>query len=254
MQILLSCAKTMSLSSKVQPPYTTEPRFLRQASDIAFQMTRFSVEELEQVLHVKPALALENFHRYQAFHGADTPAQAALLAYTGIVFKKLAPSDFTAGDFEYAQQHLRLTSFCYGLLRPLDKIRLYRLEGGVRLPDLEGATLFDFWSGILTGTLLDDIRQAGGVLCNLASDEMRSLFQWNQVEDSCRVVTPEFKVFKKGKPVTVVVYTKMCRGEMARFLLKNRIESPDRLRDFEWEGFCYNEALSDENHPVFTLG
>ena len=253
MQILISCAKTMSTSSKVKVPFVTEPRFARQASDIAFQMSRLDVDELGRLLQVNSKLAVENYHRYQAFHSPETASLAALLAYTGIVFKHLNPSDFTADDFEYAQEHLRLTSFCYGLLRPLDVIKMYRLEGNVRLPELGDITMFDFWKQYLTDTFIHDIQEQGGVLCNVASDEMRSLFDWKRVEDSCRIITPEFKVYKKGKPATVVVYTKMCRGEMTRYLLKNRVESVEEIKEFEWEGFSFDPDLSEENHPVFTM-
>ena len=135
MLILLACAKTMSEVSKLKTPAVTQPAFHREAAAIALQMSQFSVEELERLLHVNPKIALENYKRYRNFHSEDVRELPALLAYTGIVFKRLNPKDFSADDFLYAQDHLRLTSFCYGLLRPLDLIRLYRLEGDVRLPE-----------------------------------------------------------------------------------------------------------------------
>ena len=134
MLVLLSCAKTMSAVSKVKVPLTTSPRFQKEAAEIALQMSQFSVDELERLLRVNAKIAVENYKRYQAFHAETTPELPALLAYTGIVFKRLNPKDFSAEDFGYAQEHLRLTSFCYGLLRPLDVIRAYRLGGGVVLP------------------------------------------------------------------------------------------------------------------------
>ena len=103
------------------------------------------VDELERLLRVNAKIAVENYKRYQAFHAEATPELPALLAYTGIVFKRLNPKDFSAEDFGYAQEHLRLTSFCYGLLRPLDVIRAYRLEGDVVLPELGDQTLFFYW-------------------------------------------------------------------------------------------------------------
>ena len=127
MLVLLSCAKTMSAVSKVKVPLTTSPRFQKEAAEIALQMSQFSVDELERLLRVNAKIAVENYKRYQAFHAEATPELPALLAYTGIVFKRLNPKDFSAEDFGYAQEHLRLTSFCYGLLRPLDVIRAYRL-------------------------------------------------------------------------------------------------------------------------------
>lgn len=254
MLVLLSCAKTMSETSKVRVPLTTVPRFQKEAAGIALQMSQFPVDELERLLRVNAKIAVENYKRYQAFHAEHAPELPALLAYTGIVFKRLNPKDFSAGDFEYAQQHLRLTSFCYGLLRPLDVIRAYRLEGDVVLPELGNRNLFAYWRSRLTDVFIEDIKRAGGILCNLASDEMKGLFDWKRVEKEVRVVTPEFRVWKNGKPATIVIYTKMSRGEMTRFILKNRIEDPEDLKGFSWEGFECDEALSNENQFVFING
>ena len=157
-------------------------------------------------------------------------------------------------EFEYAQEHLRLTSFCYGLLRPLDVIRSYRLEGDVVLPEPGNQTMFSYWKSRLTDVFIEDIKKAGGILCNLASDEMKSLFDWKRVEREVRVVTPEFQVWKNGKLASIVIYIKMSRGEMTRFILKNRIENPEGLKSFSWEGFEFNESLSDEKKFVFTNG
>ena len=203
MLILLSCAKTMSDVSKTKTPLTTFPGFRKEAAEVALQMSQFSVEELERLLKVNPKIAVENYRRYQAFHSEGTRELPALLAYTGIVFKRVHPQDFSEEDFCYAQDHLRLTSFCYGLLRPLDMIRPYRLEGDVRLPEPGNRTMFDYWKPILTDRFIADIKKAGGVLCNLASDEMRGLFDWKRVEKEVRVITPEFHVWKNGKLATV---------------------------------------------------
>ena len=254
MLILLSGAKTMSDSSKVVAPFSTEPRFREEAAAVALQMSQFSVEDLERMLRVNSKIAVENYRRFQEFHSEDVKELPALLAYTGIVFKRLNPKDFSEADYRYAQEHLRLTSFCYGLLRPLDKIRLYRLEGDVVLPELGEQSMFAYWKSRLTDAFIDDIKKAGGVLCNLASDEMRGLFDWKRVEKEVRVITPEFHIWKNGKLSTIVVYTKMSRGEMARFILKNRLENPEDLKGFVWEGFEFNEALSNEKEFVFTNG
>lgn len=254
MLALLSCAKTMGGSSKVVAPFTTAPRFQQEAAGIALQMSQFSVEDLERLLRVNSKIAVDNYRRYQAFHSENACELPALLAYTGIVYKRLNPKEFSDADFRYAQDHLRLTSFCYGLLRPLDVIHPYRLEGDVVLPELGERPLFGYWQPRLTDLFIEDIKKAGGILCNLASDEMRGLFDWKRIEREARVITPEFRVWKNGKLSTVVVYTKMSRGEMTRYVLKNRIENPEDLKAFAWEGFEYNESLSNERQFVFTNG
>lgn len=254
MMILLSCAKTMGFSSKIKAPLQTEPRFKVEAAEIAFQMSQYSVDELEHVLRVNSKIALENYKHFQEFHSDSVPELQSLLAYTGIVFKRLHPQSFTKEDFLYAQDHLRLTSFCYGLLRPMDMIRPYRLEGDVHLPEFGDQTMFAYWKSRLTDFFIDEIKASGGVLCNLASDEMKSLFNWARVEKEVQIITPEFRVWRKGKPTTIVIYTKMCRGEMTRLILKERIEKPDDLLSFSWEGFAYDEELSKPNQPIFING
>ena len=174
-------------------------------------------------------------------------------AYTGAVFKRILPKDFTADDFRYAQEHLRITSFLYGLLRPLDGIRPYRLEGDVRLPEKGGITMFDYWKPLLTDYFIEEIKKRGGILVNLASGEMKDLFDWKRVESEVRVITPDFQVWKGGKLKTVVIYAKMCRGEMVRYIIKNRIGCPEDLRGFSWEGFTFDEELSTDNHLQFVL-
>lgn len=234
-------------------PFTTQPLYRENASQIALYMSQRSVSELEELLRVNPQIALENQQRYQTFHSPDSVELPAVFAYSGIVFKHVDAAHYTDKEFEYAQRHLRLTSFVYGLLRPLDLIKQYRLEGNVVLPELNNETLFNYWKGILTDQFIRDVNDAGGMLCNLASNEMRSLFQWAKVKKSLkRIITPEFKIWKNGKYKTIVVYTKMCRGEMAKYILKNQIEDPEQLKAFEWEGFRFNTQLSKEDNWVFT--
>lgn len=234
MLVLLSCAKTMRGASKIKTPYSTLPLFRKEAMQIGAELAAYSAEELQYMLKVNPAIAAENRERYQHF-GNEKLAIEAVLGYSGIVFKRLMPEDFTPEDFEYAQKHLRFTSFCYGLLRPLDKINLYRLEGDVVLPRY-GMSLFEFWRGKLTDVLIHDVKAAGGILCNLASGEMRSLFDWKRVEREVKVISPEFKTWKNGKLTTIVVYTKIARGETARYILKNRIERIEDLHLDELPG------------------
>lgn len=252
MMILLSCAKTMGNVSEIQAPSFTHPQFEKEASDIILQLTHYSADELKRMLHTTPRLAIDNYERYRVFHSDETPLLQSLLAYTGIVFKNINPSDFTLEEFLYAQEHLRITSFCYGLLRPLDGIKPYRLEGDVTLPETGTDSMFEYWRSRLTQPFLSEIRKNGNILFNLASGEMKQLFDWKKIESSATVITPQFKVWKNGKRTTIVVYTKMARGAMTRFIIKNKIEKPDNLKAFSWEGFSFNESLSDEKNFIFT--
>lgn len=253
MQLLLSCAKTMAENNPVQTPRTTIPRYETQAEELAAQLASLPADELARLLRVNRTIAAQNRRRYLRFHGDDAAVIPALTAYTGIVFKRIDPGSFTAADFEYAQQHLNIASFLYGLLRPLDGIRRYRLEGDVVLPGNDGHTMFEYWQGKLTDAFLAKIRADDGILINLASTEMKRLFDWRRICREVRVITPDFRICESDRLKTVVVYTKMCRGEMARYMLRNRIHDPEQLKAFEWEGFRFDAQRSREGEWLFTM-
>lgn len=251
MQLLLSCAKTMDENVPAALPHPTAPAFGAEADTLALRAAALTNDELARVLRVSRRLAVVNSRRFREFHSV-TP-HAALLSYTGIVFRHIAPQHFSPSDFEYAQRHLNITSFLYGLLRPLDAIRPYRLEGDAVLPGNDDRTLFEFWRERLTAPLLERVRADDGVLVNLASGEMKRLFDWERIRREVRVVTPEFRIREGDRLKTVVVYTKMCRGEMTRHILRNRIAAPEALKAFEWEGFRFDAACSRDDTLVFTL-
>lgn len=251
MLAFISCAKTMASCSALRVPEMTTPQFADESLRHALSLAQYSASELGDMLRVNAKIAAENRLRYQNFCSEDNRPMPAIGAYTGAVFKRVAPKDFTSDDFLFAQEHLRITSFLYGLLRPLDGIRPYRLEGDVRLPENGGITMFDYWKPLLTDVFIEDIKRQGGVLLNLASAEMKDLFDWKRVEQEVRVITPEFHVWKGEKPVTVVIYSKMCRGEMTRFFIKNRIAHPEQLKSFAWEGFVFDEERSTDHHWWF---
>lgn len=252
MLVLLSPAKTMTGKSKVRVPEVTCPPFIDEATRIAREMVGYSVDELTEMLGVNRALALQTRERYHDFLSPDTAAIPALLGYTGIVFRYLAPTDFSEADFAYAQDHLRIASACYGLTRPLDGIKPYRMEYTVELPSI-GEPLADYWRPRLTDRLVADVQAAGGILVNLASREIQQSFDWARLSREVRVVTPEFKVIKGDTLKTIVVYAKMMRGAMTRFILKNRLTAPDGLEAFSVEGFHYSARHSTPDHPLFIV-
>lgn len=251
MLIILTSAKTMTGTSKIKAPAGTTPRFSQEASEIALNMAQFSVDELRKILKLNPKLALENYNRFQEFHTESIKPLSALLAYTGVVFKNINPKDFTGEDFRYANEHLRIASICYGLLRPLDRIKPYRMEYEVKLPELGEGNMYNFWRPRQTELLIKEVKKNGNILMNLASQEIQGAYDWKKVGQSVRIITPEFKVLKDGKPQTIVIYTKMARGQMTRHILKNRITDPEALKAFTWEGFAYDESLSDGDNWVF---
>ncbi|MEG1579944.1 MAG: YaaA family protein [Bacteroidaceae bacterium] len=245
MIVYIACAKIMSGHSMQPLPFTTEPLFQPQANRMALQMASYTVRELQTALKVNRSIAQTTWQRYQQFFQTEKKREAAAFSYDGMVFKKLAPETFSEKDLRYANEHLFIGSFLYGLLRPLDVVMSYRMEGRLLLPENGKTNLFDFWKPLLTDYLIEQIKADDGILVNLASNEMTTLFDWKRVLREVRVVTPEFQVLKEDGLKTIVIYTKMCRGAMARFILKNRITSLEALKSFEYDGFSLDESSGD---------
>ena len=218
MLIILSPAKTMDMSPAPVGIPVTEAEFRNDAELLAAKMRRYSLEELATLLKISPKLARENYTRYQQFDAPENSTKQALLAYNGSVFKHMAPGAWSVEDLEYAQTHLRIVSTLYGLLRPLDRIKAYRMTYEV----------------------------------NLASLDVLGAFDMARVRQQVKVVTPEFVMRRNNRWETVRTYAKMARGEMARFILQQRIEKPEQLKEFVWQDFQFNEALSDEQRYVYA--
>ncbi len=218
----------------------TVPRFQQQADTLAEMLAQYTPEELGDMLRCNRQIAQENWMRYQHFF--DVPARIpAVFAYDGMVFQKLEPETWSDSDLLYAQDKLIIGSFLYGLLRPLDLVHPYRLEGNVELPGNEHKNMFQYWRPILTDAFIDMVKADDGVLVNLASNEFRDIFDWKRIVKELRVITPDFKVDQGGKLRTVVVYAKMCRGAMSQWIIKNRINDSEQLAAFEYEGFVYED-------------
>ena len=243
MQILLACAKIMTGTAPERLPIANEPAFLAQANAHVRQLLQYSVEELQDMLNINRDIAVENWQRFQQFFDKESLVPA-VFAYDGMVFQKLAPETFSEDDLRYANDHLLIGSFLYGLLRPLDMVHRYRMEGNVELPDND-MNMFDYWKPILTDWFIEKIKADDGILVNLASNEFKDLFDWKRVKKEVTVITPQFKVDKGGKLSTIVIYTKMCRGAMTRWILQNRIADIEELKQFEYEGYSLYEPAGE---------
>ena len=249
MQILLACAKMMNDTTEVKTPLVSEPKFLKEAEHFALLMSQRSVEELMDMFHCSRQLAIDNKVRYGRFF-ADNENFPAILAYFGQAYKCLQAQTFDDNDFLFAQQHLWMTSFLYGLLRPLDMIHPYRMEGKV---ELDGMTMFNHWKPFLTDVLIESVKADDGILVHLATEEMQHLFEWKKVCKEVTLVQPQFLVVKNGKLKSITVYAKSCRGVMTRFIIKNRLHSPEALQGFEYEGFVFKPEYGDTSHPHFII-
>ena len=252
MQILLSCAKDMIAQAECAKIQQTEPLFLQQAINNAREMAAYSAEELSSMLKINAQLGAINKMRYNDFMLPQTTLPA-VLAYSGIAYKYLNAQSFSKKQMNFAQKHLWITSFLYGLLRPCDGIKNYRLEGNVVLPN-NNQSMFDYWKPLLTDCLIDSVKQDDGILVYLASAEMKRLFDWKRVTKAIKVIQPEFMVHKDGKLKSIVVYAKMCRGTMTRYIIENECKHIDQLKDFDFEGFEFHSEDKKAGKLLFTLG
>lgn len=251
MQILLASAKTMKERCRSTGLVPREPRFLPAALALADDMRRQSAGTLSELFSCSLRIAEQNRLRYEVFGTDEAEVMPAVLAYYGQAYKHLRADLMENGDLEWADSRLWISSCLYGLLRPLDGINTYRMEGGFALPCTGGRKVSEFWRDKLTDTLIESVNADDGVLVYLDTEEFRGLFDWKKVQREVPlIIEPEFHVMKDGKMTTPSVWAKTCRGAMARFIIEDRITDPERLKEFRYEGFEY--AGGGEGSPVFV--
>ncbi len=249
---LISPAKTMR--EGVAMADSTEPRFAAQSEVIASAMLVYSVDELSQIFKVSYSIAKQLKGRFRGYFDDAAPRASAIDSYDGVVYRHIRREgeQLSSEQRGYLQSRVRISSLLYGLLRPLDQIKPYRMEGFVRLAGAD-ERVDRVWRDIQTRRLIDDVETEGGELIYLASQEEQNAFHWREVRRQCRVIEVLFLQPKGDKLRQIVVYTKMARGEMVRYMMRNNISDSEALKHFEWSGYRYNEELSSENRWVWLL-
>ena len=233
MLMVISPAKTLDYDT---PPVTqrfTQPEHLDHSQLLIEQLRDFSPAQIAELMHLSDKLAALNVARFGSWSTPFTRANAkqALLAFKGDVYTGLAAQDFSEADFDFAQQHLRMLSGLYGLLRPLDLMQPYRLEMGTKLANARGKDLYAFWGERISEWLNQALQAQGDqVLLNLASNEYFSAVKRKALQ--ARVIDVDFKDLKNGQYKIISFYAKKARGLMARYVIKERIQTVDHLRDF----------------------
>jgi len=252
MLILLSPAKTLDFESTKRVSEASVPDFASQASELISRLKTYAIAELMDLMSISDKLALLNHQRFQQWSPVITSdSRAAICAFKGEVYSGLNVEDWSTRDFNFAQQHIRILSGLYGVLRPLDAINPFRLEMGTRLQNKNGNTLYEFWGDILTKAIVDQLSVLSNkVLINLASNEYYKAINPNQI--GVRIITPVFKDAKNGQYKIVSIFAKKARGTMARYIVKNQISDVERLKLFAEDGYFYNDRLSRTDEWVFT--
>lgn len=248
----IAFAKTMTAQNVVAVPYTTEPDFEELAMERAAAMAQLPDVALMEMLKVNDKIASRTAEQYQLIRNGEAEQIPALVAYSGAVFKRIDPRSFDFDDWIFAQNHLRIMSSLYGLLRPLDRISAYRLEATASLNGKE--TVAETWRPLLTDRFISLVNESGGVLLDLASEEMRLFLDWHKMAAALRIVKVDFYERRAGKLKSVTMYAKMCRGEMARYVIRNRIDTPEDVKSFQWDGFVFDPQESSEGRLVFVRG
>ena len=253
MLLLLSPAKTLDLETVYDPPLLTVPRLLSRAEVLVDALRGATVADLRALMKVSEAIAALNVQRFGAFHtpfDADN-ARPAGLAFRGDVYRGLGADDFAPAEWRFAQDHLRILSGLYGLLRPLDLIQAYRLEMGTRLAVGTHRNLYQFWGDRITTLLNADVAATGAsAVVNLASREYFKALHPTRL--AAPVIDVDFKERKGDAYKIVAIYAKVARGRMARYVVREGLTDPEGLKDFAVDGYTYDAAQSGERHWVFS--
>ena len=255
MLIVISPAKTLDYET---PPATrthTQPGFLKQSQQLIHILRNYSALDLAELMKLSMKLAELNFDRYHDWKAPFTMknAKQAALAMQGDVYTGLDAETLTEDDLAFAQDHLRILSGLYGVMRPLDLMRPYRLEMGTKLPNEQGKDLYAFWGSTITVALNKALtKQGDDVLINLASNEYFKAVKSKRLQG--RIITPQFKEQKKHGYKMIGVYAKKARGLMSRYIIENRLTDPESIKAFDVEGYVFNEAQSKGDQWVFTRG
>ena len=252
MLMVISPAKTLDYDSPPTTERFTQPEHLDHAQQLIERLRELSPQQVGELMHLSDKLAALNVARYGSWTPEFTPANAkqALLAFKGDVYTGLNASDFSEADFDFAQKHLRMLSGLYGILRPLDLMQPYRLEMGTKLVNSRGKDLYAFWGERISNWLNDALAAQGdNVLLNLASNEYFGAVKRKAL--NARVIDVDFKDMKNGQYKIISFYAKKARGLMSRYVIKERIEQPEQLKDFAYDGYRYSPSDSSSDHLVF---
>lgn len=253
MILILPASKTLDFTAPAPKAAASQPEFLEDAAHLVAELRALAPPALAKRMALSDKLAGQVFIYFQDWQRPFTTrnAKPALHAYAGDLYDGLDAATLTGADLRFAQDHVRILSGLYGLLRPLDLMRPYRLEMGARIA---AGSLYAFWGGRLTEALnlqLDREKAAGRepVLLNLASEEYAKAIQPDQVRG--RMITPVFQEGKAGRYKVVSFFAKRARGTMARFVIQERLTTPEKLRRFFEDGYRLAQDASSPERWVF---
>jgi len=251
MKIVLSPAKSLNFEKVLPAEKYSEALFLEESLQVNKVLKQKSPAALSALMAISEKLADLNWQRNQDW---KTPfnaenARPAIFAFDGDVYTGLDAYSIPIEKLDVLQQHVRILSGLYGLLKPLDLMQAYRLEMGTKLPINNSKNLYEFWKPIITKSLNKEL-QEGELFVNLASNEYFSAVDVKALK--VPVITPEFKDYKNGKLKIISFFAKKARGLMVRYIIDTNAETIDDLKGFNYEGYQFDATLSKGNQLVFT--
>ena len=252
MLMVISPAKTLDFESPLATTRFTQPMLLDESQKLIAVARQLSPADISSLMHISDKLAVLNAERFNDWQPDFTPdnARQAILAFKGDVYTGLQAETFSEAAFDFAQQHLRMLSGLYGLLRPLDLMQAYRLEMGIKLANPAGKDLYTFWGDKLTHALNAALAEQGdSVLINLASDEYFKAVKPKLL--NAEIVKPVFLDEKNGKFKVISFYAKKARGLMSRYIIENELTQPEQLKKFDVDGYAFDADASKGNELVF---
>ena len=252
MLIFLSPAKSLDYTTPPQVATHTQPAFLKQSETLIKQLRKLSPADLANLMGISDALALLNFNRFADWELPFTPenAKQAVLAFDGDVYDGLAAKTLSSADLDFAQQHVRILSGLYGILKPLDLMQPYRLEMGTRFVNAAGKDLYAFWGETLVDAINGELAgMPRPVAVNLASEEYFKAAVGRKIKG--QVIQPVFEDWKSGRYRIISFYAKRARGLMTRYAVVNRLDEPEGLQGFDYDGYAFAPEASDDRTWVF---
>lgn len=252
MLIVISPAKTLDFETTPVTRRSTQPELLDCSETLVDELSTKSPADLGKLMKISSALSELNVERYHNWSRPFTLSNAkqAVLTFKGDVYSGLEAEKFTTAQMNYAQQYLRILSGLYGILRPLDLMQPYRLEMGTKLATQNAPDLYKFWDSTITDEINKQLQAIdSNILINLASNEYFKVLQAKSI--NAKVVTPRFKDWSNGQYRTLGFFAKKARGQMAGWIIKNKVKTLAKLRRYDLDGYNFSEADSDPLNPVF---
>jgi len=250
MKILISPAKSLDFENKVETSFNTVPLFNDKAIQVNNSIKDLSAPDLSRLMTISPKLSDLNWLRNQDFQKNNSKEKQAIFAFNGDVYDGIDANTISTSNHEKLQSTLRILSGLYGILKPFDKIKPYRLEMGTKISIDGSKNLYDFWKKNVTDSILKEIKEEE-IIINLASNEYFSVIDSSLIDN--KIITPQFKDFKNGKLKIISFYAKKARGLMTRFLIDNDIQSSSDIENFNSSGYTFSQAETAEStSPVFV--